>query len=220
MATVLVTGANRGIGLALVRAFANRGDRVIAVCRKSSAELDGLGVQVESGVDVSDEAAVRRLAERLGGTRIDILVNNAGILRPDALGGIEFDSVREQIEVNALGPLRITQALLACLGPGSKVALITSRMGSIADNSSGAMYGYRMSKAALNAAGMSLARDLKSRGAAVVILHPGMVQTDMISGRGNVTPADAAAGLVLRIDELRLETTGSFRHANGETLPW
>ena len=104
--------------------------------------------------------------------------------------------------------------------PGAKVALITSRMGSIADNSSGGSYGYRMSKAALNAAGRSLAIDLAARGIAVGLLHPGYVRTDMTGGSGNVEASEAAAMLVARIDELDAAKSGSFRHANGEELPW
>ena len=103
---------------------------------------------------------------------------------------------------------------------GAKVALVTSRMGSIDDNSSGGAYGYRMSKAALNMAGKSLAVDLRARGVAVAILHPGMVKTDMIGGNGQVEPADAAKGLLARIDDLTLATSGAFWHMNGERLPW
>jgi NAD(P)-dependent dehydrogenase (short-subunit alcohol dehydrogenase family) len=220
MATVIVTGANRGIGLELCRQLAERGDRVIAVCREASAELEKLDVKIESGVDVTKEADVAALGQRLAGEPVDVLINNAGVLLPDALGGVDFDRVRTQLEVNAIGPLRVTQALADRLARGSKVALVTSRMGSIADNTSGAMYGYRMSKAALNAAGASLAQDLKSRGVAVVILHPGFVRTEMTGNRGAVEPADAAGALIARIDELTLETTGRFLHANGETLPW
>jgi NAD(P)-dependent dehydrogenase (short-subunit alcohol dehydrogenase family) len=160
------------------------------------------------------------LARRLEGTRIDLLVNNAGILIGDRLDRLELDAVSRQLEVNAIGPLLMTARLVGSLGAGSKVALITSRMGSIADNTSGGMYGYRMSKAALNAAGVSLARDLKARQIAVVILHPGYVRTEMTRGSGNVDAAEAARGLLERIDELRLETTGRFLHANGEELPW
>jgi len=115
----------------------------------------------------------------------------------------------------------VTSALLPRLGPGAKVALVTSRMGSIDDNSSGGAYGYRMSKAALNMAGKSLSADLRGRGIAVAILHPGMVNTDMIGGHGGqVEPAEAARGLLARIDELTLETSGGFWHANGQQLPW
>ena len=124
------------------------------------------------------------------------------------------------MEVNALAPVRVVEALRSNMRRGGKVALITSRMGSIGDNGSGGYYGYRMSKAALNAAGMSLARDLASSGIAVAILHPGYVRTDMTEGSGNIEPADAAAQLVDRMDALTLETTGTFWHANGQVLPW
>ena len=220
MATFLITGANRGIGLELARLAAERGDRVIAVCRKSSPELEKLEVRVEADVDVTDDRSVAALAERLGDESIDVLVNNAGLLASEALGRLDFDSIRRQLEVNALGPLRVTQALLPRLSEGSKVAIVTSRMGSIADNSSGGSYGYRMSKAAVNAAGVSLARDLAGRGIAVVLLHPGYVRTRMTGNNGNVEPAEAAAGLLARIDQLSVDATGQFRHANGEQLPW
>jgi NAD(P)-dependent dehydrogenase (short-subunit alcohol dehydrogenase family) len=220
MATVLVTGANRGIGLALCRIFKERGDRVIATCRKSSDELDQLGVEVASGVDVASDEAVASLPRRLGERRIDVLVLNAGILRDDELPNLDLRSVEEQIAVNAIAPLRLARELVSYLGTGSKIALITSRMGSMGDNSSGGHYGYRMSKAALNAMGVSLARDLQARGIAVTILHPGYVRTDMTAHAGNVEPRDAARLLVARIDELTLGTSGGFWHANGERLPW
>jgi len=219
----LVVGANRGIGLALVRRLAGRGRRVVAACRQSSPELDAErahGVQVETGLDVTVPASVEALAGRLGETAIDELICSAGILRHEELGDLALPDVRAQIEVNAIGPLRVVQALRARLGRGSKIALITSRMGSIGDNSSGGSYGYRMSKAALNAAGVSLARDLAGAGVAVAILHPGYVRTQMTAGHGNVDAETAAAQLVDRIDALTLATTGTFWHANGEVLPW
>ena len=220
MGTALVTGANRGIGLEMCRQLAARGDFVIAVCRKSSPELRELEVEIHEGVDVADDASVRALAREVGEKRIDVLVNNAGVLGHEELPKIDYGAVRRQLEVNAIGPLRLSEALLPSLGEGSKVALVTSRMGSIADNTSGGSYGYRMSKAALNAAGKSLAIDLKSRGIAVIILHPGYVRTDMTHGHGNIDPAEAARGLIARIDELTLERTGEFRHQSGEELPW
>jgi NAD(P)-dependent dehydrogenase (short-subunit alcohol dehydrogenase family) len=220
MKTVLVTGANRGIGLELCRSFRTRGDAVIGVCRAASPELSALGVGAIEKIDVTDERSINTLARALEGTRIDVLVHNAGILRAEALGSISYDSVRLQLETNAVAPLRLTERLLPFLSTGGKIALITSRMGSIADNTSGSMYGYRMSKAALNAAGVSLAHDLKPRGIAVVILHPGFVRTEMTGGHGNIEPRDAARELVARIDELDLATSGRFLHANGEVLPW
>ena len=218
--TALVTGANRGIGLALCRRLKERGRDVIAACRKSSPALDALGVRVETGVDVTADEAVASLAKRLSGVALDELICNAGILREDGLDDRAYDDIRAQIEVNAIAPLRVVAALRRHIRRGGKIALMTSRMGSIADNGSGGYYGYRMSKAALNAAGMSLARDLASDGIAVAILHPGYVRTDMTAGSGNIDPADAAAQLIDRLDALTPETTGTFWHANGQVLPW
>lgn len=219
MPTVLITGANRGIGLALARRYHERGDTVIAACRDSSKALDALGVRVETGVELTDDDQTP-LARRLEGTPIDVLVCNAGILRQSTLDALDLQSIREQFEVNTLGPLKLVAALREQLPRGAKVALITSRMGSIADNTSGGSYGYRMSKAALNMAGASLAHDLRRAGVAVVLLHPGYVKTDMTGDSGDATPDEAARGLIARIDELSMETSGSFHHARGEELPW
>lgn len=222
MGTFLVTGADRGIGQALCVQLQSRGERVIAACLGDSPFLERLGVQVERNIDVTSDAAVKGLATRLQGTPLDVLLSNAGVLRDGGLGELDFVDLRRQFEINALGPLRVTEALLPCLGPGSKVAIITSRVGSLTDNSSGGLYGYRMSKAAANMAGVSLAHDLKERGIAVLLLHPGMVRTELTKGMAGefIEPEEAARGLLTRIDELTLETTGSFRHANGDVLPW
>jgi NAD(P)-dependent dehydrogenase (short-subunit alcohol dehydrogenase family) len=223
MANCLVTGANRGIGLALCKLLAARGDHVIAACRNSSPELDALGVRVESGVDVGDPASVRRLAQALEGEPLDLLINNAGVLRRDTLGGLHDEAIEDiylQFRVNSVGPLLVTQALLGNLQKGARVGIVTSRMGSVGDNTSGSYFGYRMSKAAVNAAGKSLAVDLKERGIAVALLHPGYVRTEMVGGGGDVEPEQAAAGLVDRLDALDLASTGGFWHANGERLPW
>ena len=221
MATYVVTGANRGIGYEYCRQLQARGDTVIAVCRNDSAELKQLGVRVEEGIDITSEASVAALQTRLGNAAIDVLINNAGILERNTLAKLDFDSIREQFEVNALGPLRVTQALLPKLKAGAKLVLMTSRMGSITDNTSGSSYGYRMSKVALSMAGKSLAHDLKPRGIAVAILHPGLVQTQMTNfTAGGITPETSVKGLLARIDALTLETTGTFWHANGDVLPW
>ncbi|MBS0384129.1 MAG: SDR family oxidoreductase [Proteobacteria bacterium] len=220
MATTVVTGANRGIGLELCRQLKARGEEVIAVCRTSSPELDALGVRVEAGFDFADAKAVGRLASRLQSATIATLINNAGILRGESLDRLDGESIERQFEVNALGPLRVSAALLPRIAEGGKIAIITSRMGSIADNTSGGYYGYRMSKAAVNAAGVSLARDLAARNIAVALIHPGMVATDMTGGNG-IPPQDAARGILARIDALTPATTGRFWHAGtGEELPW
>ncbi len=221
MATYLITGANRGIGYDYCRQLQARGDRVIAVCRTASEELKQLGVQVEERVDITSDASVADLRTRLGDMTIDVLINNAGIAKRVTLEDLDFDSIREQFEVNTLGSLRVTQALLPLLKAGSKIVLMTSRMGSIADNTSGSSYGYRMSKVALSMAGKSLAHDLKPRGITVAILHPGLVQTRMTNfTTGGITPEESVKGLLARIEELTLENTGTFWHMNGEVLPW
>jgi NAD(P)-dependent dehydrogenase (short-subunit alcohol dehydrogenase family) len=218
--TVVITGTNRGIGLELVREYLRRDCEVMALCRQSSPELDNSEARVIDGVDITDPAAVQAAAKILRGVTIHILINNAGAFKDDVLGKLDYVELQRQFEINALGPLRMTEALLNQMDQGSKIALITSRMGSIGDNSSGGYYGYRMSKAALNAAGMSLARDLRNRGIAVAILHPGFVQTRMVEFAGDISPETAAKRLAQRIDELSLKTSGSFRHSSGETLPW
>jgi NAD(P)-dependent dehydrogenase (short-subunit alcohol dehydrogenase family) len=220
MGIAVVTGANRGIGLELARQLKARGASVVAVCRSSSTKLDALGVRVHSGIDVTQPAAWSDLAARLAHDEIDLLIQNAGMLVADSLEDVTPENVRAQFELNAIAPLFVTRALSPRLRPGAKVALISSRMGSIGDNGSGGFYGYRMSKAALNAAGISLARDLGPRGVAVVILHPGSVRTEMTRGHGMIETDESVRGLLQRIDELRIETTGRFLHQNGEALPW
>lgn len=218
--TVVITGANRGIGLSFCQLYRARGYRVYAACRTASEALLALGVEVIDGVDVAQPQGIARLVAALQGVSIDLLINNAGILRNELLGAIDPDSIRQQFETNALAPLMVTEALRPQLSSNAKVALITSRMGSVTDNTSGGRYGYRMSKAALNIAGMSLAHDLKAQGVAVAILHPGLVGTEMIGGHGDITPDQAAERLAQRIEELTLSNSGTFWHSNGDVLPW
>jgi NAD(P)-dependent dehydrogenase (short-subunit alcohol dehydrogenase family) len=219
MASVLVSGANKGIGLELCRQLSRRGDRVIATCRGDSPDLDSLDVRVVRGIDVAQDDSVDQLARALEGEPLDTLINNAGILSVESLERMDFDRIRAQFEVNTLGPLRVTRALLPNLRRGSRVAILTSLMGSLADNGSGGYYGYRISKSAVNMVGVNLARDLRGRGISVVLLHPGMVATEMTDGAG-ISPAESVAGLIARIDGLTLDDTGSFWHANGQRLPW
>ena len=219
MNKVLVTGANRGIGLELCRQLVARGDKVIAVCRSSNSALQALNLRVIEGIDVSSAKSTGLLQAQLGERKLDWLINNAGILSVESLDSLDFDAMERQFRVNSLGPLRVTSALLPNLPKGAKVGIITSRMGSIEDNTSGGYYGYRMSKAAVNMAGMSLARDLQEVGVSVALLHPGMVATDMTGGRG-VAVEHSASGLIQRMDNLGTADSGSFWHAEGERLPW
>lgn len=224
MSTVLITGANRGIGLALTEFYRARGFDVIAVCRSASQALIDSGAKVIDGVDLSDRAAIAALAPRvadlLKGEKLSLLINNAGIFENETLPGLDLSAIERQFAINALAPLALTDALLGLLSDSSKIAFITSRMGSISDNGSGAYYGYRMSKAALNAGAVSLARDLAPRGISVAILHPGFVQTQMVNFAGDISAPVAAERLATRISELTPETSGGFWHSNGERLPW
>lgn len=217
---VVITGANRGIGLELARLYARDGWEVIGVCRQSSDELAEVAAQVIDDVDVTTDDGVEKLKAGLSGKSVNLLINNAGLLQDEQLGSIDFDSIRTQMEVNAYAPLRVAEALIPQISEGGKIANITSRMGSIADNDSGGRYGYRASKAALNAFGKSLAVDLKTKGIAVALLHPGYVQTRMVNFSGLISPEESARGLADRIEQLSLENTGSFWHSNGDELPW
>ena len=220
MATWLVIGANRGIGLELARQLHERGENVVATCRTTSSELDAVGCRVVEGIDVAADDVGARLVAALGEEQVDVLVSNAGILRRDTGEGIDLESAREQFEVNTLGPLRVVNAVLPRLERGAKLGFVSSMAGSIGDGPSGGTYGYRMSKAALNLATANLAHELEPRGIHVVALHPGYVRTEMTRGGGNVDPADAATGLIARLDELDASRSGSFVHADGRALPW
>ena len=219
MHTILITGCNRGIGLELCRQLAGRGDRIIATCRQSSAELATLDVQLIEHVDVGSDESIAGLRQAIGNTRLDWLINNAGILDRDSLNNLDWQQISRQLEINAVGPLRVTAALRDNLAAGSKIGIVTSRMGSIEDNTSGGYYGYRMSKVAVNMVGKSLSQDLKADQISVALLHPGMVATEMTGGQG-IPISQSAKGLIQRMDELEPDTSGSFWHAEGYPLPW
>ena len=220
MALILITGTNQGIGLELAKQFKARGDEVIAVCRKASEDLRAAGVEIIENVDVTDDASVANLVDAVGSRKIDVLINNAGVLTRETLDDLNFDRMRVQYEVNTLGPLRVTAALADKLVDGGKVGIVTSRVGSMADNGSGGNYGYRMSKAAANMVGVNLSHDFKPREIAVGLLHPGYVRTNMTGGNGQTDAASAASGLIERMDALSMATTGTFWHAEGYELPW
>ena len=221
MSTYLITGANRGIGLELVRQLKARGEDVIATCRSSSQELNALSVRVETDIDINSGDSVIKLREKLNNTQVDVLIQNAGIAEFNSLSNLDPQSIVHQFEVNALSPLCFVHTMLSHLSKSAKIALISSRMGSIEDNTSGGSYGYRMSKVALCMAGKSLAVDLKPKGISVALLHPGLVSTRMTGFTSNgIQPKESVKGLIQRIDELSLENTGTFWHSNGNLLPW
>lgn len=219
MIRALITGTNRGIGLEICRQLQARGEDVTAVCRSDSAPLNELGVKTIQGIDVADGESLQRLTEAVKGEQFDWLVNNAGVLSREGLSDLDFDAIERQFRINSIGPLRVSHALLGNLSQGSKIGIVTSRMGSVDDNTSGGYYGYRMSKAAVNMAGKSLSHDLQEQGISVALLHPGMVATDM-TGHSGVSVSHAASGLISRMDELNMDNSGSFWHAEGQILPW
>jgi len=221
LSTYLITGANRGIGLELVRQLKDRGEDVIATCRSSSSDLNSLSVRVETGVDITSGDSVIKLRENLNDIKVDVLIQNAGIAEFNSLSNLDPQSILHQFEVNALSPLCFVHTMLSHLSQPAKIALVSSRMGSIEDNTSGGSYGYRMSKVALCMAGKSLALDLKSDNISVAILHPGLVSTRMTGFTTNgIQPEESVKGIIQRIDELTLDNTGTFWHSNGDILPW
>jgi len=170
-------------------------------------------------LDVSNWDSVKQLGPALVNRKIDVLINNAGVLYSEDLTDLNFDNVREQFEVNALGALMITKSLINSLQEGSIVVMMSSQAGSMADNVNGGLYGYRMSKAALNAASVSLANDLKPRGVGVMVIHPGLVATLMTKNKG-ISTTDSANEIVFSIDQFKFQNTGKFTHSNGHLLDW
>ena len=221
MSTYLITGSNRGIGLELCNQIHKRGDEVIATCRRASPELINLGVRIEENIDISSEEAIIDLAKKLSGVNLDCIIHNAGIYEFNSLEDFQKKSILRQFEVNALSPIIMTQSLRHLLKRSSKVAFITSRMGSIGDNSSGSSYGYRMSKVALSMGAKSLSIDLLKEEIYVAILHPGLVSTRMTGfTRNGINTEESANGILKRIDSLNKNNSGTFWHTNGQVLPW
>jgi len=226
MSVVLVVGADRGIAHAISRQLHERGDTVLAACLVGNEDLAGLGVTVLGGVDVTSQPSIDALAARLAGdgVKLDAVFHVAGVLGLDELGAIDYEDVRRQLEINTIGPLRTIEAIRDLLHSGSKVGILTSRVGSLSDNSSGGMYAYRISKAAANMVALNLHHDLARRGISVLALHPGMVATDLTRDYPGtfdyITPDTAAAGLIADLDALTPETSGRFQHSNGTFLPW
>jgi NAD(P)-dependent dehydrogenase (short-subunit alcohol dehydrogenase family) len=224
MVTVVIVGADRGIGAALVEVYRQRGDNAVAVCLGDGSAWAGTDVRIVGQIDVTNLNAVEKLASELASISIDLLVHVAGVGALDRWREFDFERMLEHYNLNALGPLRVVSALADNLARGSKVGIVTSRMGSIADNQSGRMYSYRMSKAAANMLGVNLHHELKPKGVQVMLLHPGTVATEMTKGARGwdsfTKPGEAAAGLAEQLDALGPETPIEFRHADGTLLPW
>jgi Short-chain dehydrogenases of various substrate specificities len=224
MTTVLITGANRGLGLEFSKQYKADGASIIACCRTpaQAGALKALGVEMHA-LDAGDADSAARLAAELNGRPIDIVIANAGIFGPDrqTADDCDLDGVLETFRINALGPLRLAQALKPNLlaGKEKKLAVLTSKMGSIAD-SSGGYIAYRTSKAALNMIADSLAKEWRRDGIAVAILHPGWVQTDMGGASAPTQAADSIAGLRKQIAALDLKSSGRFVDFQGRAIAW
>ncbi|MGR8921384.1 MAG: SDR family oxidoreductase [Gammaproteobacteria bacterium] len=228
MTTVLITGANRGIGLELVKCYAALGDTVLACCRdpQGASALAAVEGQVETfALEVTDAASVAALAGALAGRAVDLLINNAGVLGPDyaeqTATNMDFDGWAKALDVNTMGPVRVMQALLPNLRASAnpRVVTITSQMGAL-DLDLTMAYGYCASKAALNKFMKLAAVDLGKEGINVAVVHPGWVRTEMGGAEADISPEESAAGIVETIGKLDASTNGSFWQWNGEVHPW
>ena len=222
--TVLITGANRGLGLEFARQYAKAGWSVIGTARtpEKASDLKALGVRIVQ-LDVADAESVARLAAGLKGHPVDLLINNAGMANRGAtLEGLDFQSVERVLEVNTIGPMRVTQALLPNLRLGTtrQIVSISSDLGSIEKNSGGSYWGYRESKAALNMFTRSLAAELGKEGFICIVMSPGWVRTDMGGPEATLSPAESITGMRAVIGGLEPEDNGSFQKYDGTTVPW
>ncbi|NKB43889.1 MAG: SDR family NAD(P)-dependent oxidoreductase [Alphaproteobacteria bacterium] len=234
MPTVLITGANRGLGLEFATQYAGEGWRVIASCRtpEKAAHLDRLAVQnAQVGVvqmDVADHGSVDACAAQFSDQSIDVLINNAGIASDDfahqMLGGFDFENWENILRTNTLGPMKVTEAFLPNIKAGDqkKVVVVSSTVGSLTQMNAYPVYPYATSKAALNKGMLLMAEQLRSDGVSVLCLCPGHAKTDMgMKAEGaSVEVEDAVAGMRSEIANLSLASTGSFTRYNGETISW
>ena len=228
MPSILITGANRGLGLEFVEQYHRDGWRVFACCRRPGdaqalskiASASGGGVSVHR-LDVADHGTVDALASELSGEAIDVLLNNAGVMGERApLESLDYDDWERTLRINTLGPIKVAAAFLPHVRRGARkvIATVTSKMGSIADNTSGNAYAYRSSKAALNMANMSLARDLSD--VTCVVLHPGWVKTDMGGASAPIEAPESVSGMREVIAGLKPSQSGAFYDYTGAELPW
>lgn len=227
MSTVLITGANRGLGLEFARQYHERGWRIHACCRQPDDAPELMAMRSPSflvhTLDVSDFARIAELAREID-EPLDLLLNNAGIYGPNKmfLGSIDYDAWAEVFAVNSMAPMRLAECFVEHVARSERkvIACLSSFMGSMAGNISGRHYLYRSSKAALNAVVKSLAVDLKPRGIHVVTLHPGWVKTDMGGSDADLEIPDSVRGVIGLLDGINAEHTGRFFNYDGSQVPW
>lgn len=231
MSSVLITGANRGLGLELARQYGCEGWRVFACCRDPDEAADLQALAAEShgrltlhALEVTDHSQIERLARELRDQPLDVLLNNAGLYGPRkmVLGQIDYQKWADVLAVNVMAPLKMVECFLDHVGRSQRkiIACISSAMGSMAQNTDGRHYLYRSSKAALNCVVKSLAIDLRDRHIIAVALNPGWVQTDMGGPSADLTPAESIAGMRQVLGRLRLEDSGKFLSYDGSEVPW
>ncbi|MGE5514897.1 MAG: SDR family oxidoreductase [Bacteroidota bacterium] len=222
MPTILITGANRGLGLEFARQYAAAGWRVLATVRDplSGRAASDAGAEVYVA-DIADPASVQRLKGALAGVELDILLNNAGIYGQDqSFGAVDPDRFMAVMRTNALAPLKMAEAFADQMTGRKIIATVSSLMGSIAENTSGNFYAYRASKAAVNMIMKTLALDLAARGITAIALSPGWVRTDMGGPNAPQEPAEAIAGMRAVLEKVSLNDSGKFFHFDGRELPW
>ena len=231
MPTILITGANRGLGLEFTRQYLTEGYSVIAACRNPDAahalrelERTASGALSVVEVDVADTASVKRAAARVPTPMIDVLVNCAGVFGTGGhtIGSLDYDAWRAVLEVNALGPARMCEAFLDQIARSDRrlVVTITSGLGSLADNTTGGYIPYRTSKAAVNMLMRSAAIDLKPRGVTCVVVNPGWVKTDMGGPNAKLSAEESVGALRRLIAKIRPQDSGRFYNYDGREFPW
>jgi NAD(P)-dependent dehydrogenase (short-subunit alcohol dehydrogenase family) len=231
MPSVLITGANRGLGLEFARQYLVDGWQVYAACRDPASASELRQLTEDSGgrlrtlaIDVTDAGSVKAAAAELDGQAIDLLLNNSGIIGPhgQTIGNIDYDAWAEVLEVNTMGPMRVSEAFVDNVARSDRklIVTLTSGMGSLADNTSGGSIAYRSSKAAVNMVMRSLAIDLTSRGISCVVVNPGWVQTEMGGANATLTPLESVTALRGLIETLGSAQSGKFFNYDGREYAW
>ena len=228
MSTVLITGANRGLGYEFVKQYSENGFEVLACCRNknNAKELEELAENSNKikvyKLDVGNVKAIKSLSQRLKNEKVDVLINNAGIYRSSTVGNINYDEWIESFKVNTIAPYQIVENFLNQIMNSDlkKVVSITSKMGSIDDNTSGGSYIYRSSKTALNSMMRCLTHDLKNQGVATLTLHPGWVRTDMGGPGGWIDSFESVQGMIKQIDKLTIDDSGNYLDYAGKSINW
>ena len=230
MATILVTGANRGLGIEFVEQYLNEGNDVIATYRNENSSMDLIEMGNERSnlkllqLDVSSNKSLNSFAENLGDSPIDIFINNAGVYGPrnSSFGNVDEENWIPAIKINAIAPILLTQLIIKNIRSGAdkKLIYITSKMGSIDDNKGGGAYVYRSSKTALNAVVKSLSVDLENEDIVVALIHPGWVKTDMGGPNALIDKETSVRGMTEVISNLDISSTGNFYNYDGSIIPW